>query len=638
MKRNLFFLLILAFFFSCSEEYKFEQSQPFGTEEIHVQNDYELSPEEARSLLVSFIGDEVKTKSDHNVALELKQRHDYSVSSISTKASASEVENVPVYEFSVNENNKTGFALVAGDKRISTVIAYVPQGSLENIEQYPALKAYMDAIPEFLGSNLSLVKSIDYSSVTRSPGGGSGEIPSDTTATLVDGFNEYYTCPLPVIWGQDTPYNMYAPNSETGNPKFIGCTTIAAAQIMAYHRKPSKYNWDLILSSPTVTEADSYERKHEVATFLKEVADSLNVNFNEPGSESSAYYHDVVEGFTKMGFQFDHSYYLSTPWRLCIRQAETISASIKNGMPFYLSGSGHAIVVDGYGYKNYPITVYVGPQYPGSYGQHQFDVQTSHYYHANWGWGGLNNGWFIAFQDHLVKEGSFFKNGVQYDGFRYDGASPFIGKNYIINIKPKFVKKTLLMMHFDDNILDSTGENIISANHPVKFSQGVLNNCLWQDNKYLNLTFSNPEIRSAIESGTFTIDFWARFEVKWGYTIQSYIISNAGNLNNGCTLNIGGSQTVYSFGNNHDWAQTHFFPQRYQWYHFAVTAKDNLVRLFIDGTQVSEKQLHSGELVSDEFYICKFTQTSVPNIYLDEFRIINYCAWESDFMPSTYPY
>lgn len=69
-------------------------------------------------------------------------------------------------------------------------------------------------------------------------------------------------------WGQGYPYNSYISNNNK-----VGCTAIAAGQIMKYHQKPLRYNW---ASMP----CDTSSPDPELCQFLSDVHDGIGVNSN----------------------------------------------------------------------------------------------------------------------------------------------------------------------------------------------------------------------------------------------------------------------------------------------------------------------------------------------------------------------
>ena len=638
MKTKILFLLLIGFLFSCNDDSVVVEGNT--VENIENEGSYALSPEEAGEILSSFIGKEIKTKSGGNVEFSVKKRHDYSVKTVSTKSGSPTNENVPVYEFEVKDGNQEGFALVIGDRRINTVLAYVPNGSLDDMENYPPIKDYMDAIPKFLSDDLAYMKKKAQmkSSGGGGNGGGSGTPPENTN---INGFTEYYECYLSTAWDQGGPYNLLAPYMNNGvHRKYLGCAPVALGQIMAHHRKPNGYDWDLILSSPTVSEYDSNERKNEVARFLKYVADSIKTDFSDLSQQATPSSHGkiVSGGLQGLGYQFDYTNNFGNTWEFAIQNAHSISNSIKKGMPCYIASKTHAVVFDAYGYKDYSIDEYINGV-PASYGRYQYTLPTSHYFHVNWGWGGLGNGLFLAFKENLFNKGSFYNDGVLYDGFVNNPS--FAPYNYIINIKPEHINKTMLLMHFDDSVEDATGNFEIDGTG-VTFVAEKFNKAAYMPrySLYPKILNEKDKLKELFTGGNFTIDFWF---FRHNDHVMNYFFY-FGNFYLCIDYITHPSKTnrfVLVAPPDNQYRQFYVSPITWNdWNHIALTSEDGLIRFFSNGLKILESEFNIGDIdIYDNFLIgVPFYPTVSFTMTMDEFRITNYCAWTDDFTPPASPY
>lgn len=199
---------------------------------------------------------------------------------------------------------------------------------------------------------------------------------------------------LSTKWGQEAPYNNSDPQ---GSP--LGCTTIAAGQIMHYYKFPLKYpgtvisiNWSLMPDNTS---------NNTLSEFLLQLKNDIGVN-----DDGGAYISDVEKAMKSYGYSC----------RIISHNAKRVRDAQKAGNPVYmrgeLSSGGHAWVSDGYyvyqetteynlyvvGYENgrpAKMTLNTQELMPG---------QALEYFHMNWGWGGLDDGYYI--DDYIVHSAS----------------------------------------------------------------------------------------------------------------------------------------------------------------------------------------------------------------------------------------
>lgn len=196
-------------------------------------------------------------------------------------------------------------------------------------------------------------------------------------------------------WNQSAPYNNNCP-VYNGSRCVTGCVATAMAQIMYYHKWPKQgkgshsyscnlnnsgnyvnlsadfsksiYDWDNMLdnygsSSPAISNA-------AVAKLMSDVGISVDMGY---GESSGAFSSDVVNALTSY-FDYDKSINIFYRIAYGIEVWENkIRTELDNKRPVYYSGQaatgGHAFVCDGY--------------------------DADGYFHFNWGWGGMSNGYFI---------------------------------------------------------------------------------------------------------------------------------------------------------------------------------------------------------------------------------------------------
>ncbi len=231
--------------------------------------------------------------------------------------------------------------------------------------------------------------------------------PPPCTSTF---YQENYGPLLTTEWGQGCYYNDYCPlGTSCGGHTWTGCVATAMAQIMMYHKKPSTYNWAIMLNR-------LYSANSEVARLMHDVGVTLNMQYGNDASGTYEYeYTDVTTD------PLHWVYYNGVPKSLTQNYGYSgagykdfddgeLKSNIINKRPCIVSGSmdkqdinvlgwtvssiysgNHTWVCDGYS-RNW------GYSCPDDY----YPTGTSFNnitYHMNWGWGesysSYNyNGWY----------------------------------------------------------------------------------------------------------------------------------------------------------------------------------------------------------------------------------------------------
>ena len=186
-------------------------------------------------------------------------------------------------------------------------------------------------------------------------------------------------------WGQEAPYNNKVP--KEGCP--TGCVATAMAQIMYYHQWPQQattaipkyymasaplepvvFDWTSMLGSY----AGSYSTQSgdAVATLMRYAGQAVRMNYGKDGSGA---YAEAVAYALATYFDYDagmrfvqQAQYSKKEWE------DLIYNELSQGRPVFYAGAdawegGHAFVCDGYSHDGY--------------------------FHFNWGWDGLYDGYFL---------------------------------------------------------------------------------------------------------------------------------------------------------------------------------------------------------------------------------------------------
>lgn len=197
-------------------------------------------------------------------------------------------------------------------------------------------------------------------------------------------------------WNQSTPFNNLCPKDyKTGERTVTGCVATAMAQVMKYHNWPKTgegsvsykcaistfglrldfskqvYEWDKMLDR-YLTDAYTEEEANAVANLMKSCGYSVEMDYGSSGSGATSV---MIGSALGKYFKYDKStlryamrdYYSLSQWN------EMVYNSLSVYGPVILNGQsnqgGHSFVCDGY------------------------DV--GGYFHINWGWGGISDGYFL---------------------------------------------------------------------------------------------------------------------------------------------------------------------------------------------------------------------------------------------------
>ena len=285
------------------------------------------------------------------------------------KAVTRSSESLPYYVFNREEG---GFVIIAGDDNLQKVLGYSETGTFDADNLPPQLKELFVNLEDNLGKNPNSATHASWSTDTRAESG-----------VLLK----------TALWDQWEPYNLYTPKFD-GETAPVGCIATALAIIMKYNEfpkttvKPLNHKWysqgvpytydfskmnidysllrDEYLPDDELTEAE----KAAIAEIMYAAQATVNMQFD--AQVSTSYSQDKPRMYRELfGYdeqcQFiDRIYFSDAEWN------DIIQDQLNNNMPVLMEAkngfNGHAFVIDGY--------------------------DTNGYYHVNWGWGGIANGYF----------------------------------------------------------------------------------------------------------------------------------------------------------------------------------------------------------------------------------------------------
>lgn len=304
-----------------------------------------------------------------------------------------------------NAEGKDGFVIVSGDERTEPILGYSCTGTFD-VESMPENVAWWMRSYDIAIEN---VQQLSQREIRRMP---TGEY-------------EYIDPLLKTQWDQFSPYYQQCPVID-GDTCVTGCVATAVAQIMKYynHPKTSKgtfryrtktnrilmqalpevdFDWTNMLDTYSSVGWETKAQKDAVATLMLYCGCAMNMDYGVDGSGADATpVCDAMEYF--FGYDEDiHKVYRddydTEAWE------QLIYDELAKGFPVFYSGrneaSGHAFVCDGY---------------------------LGGFFHINWGWGGVFDGYF--------KLSILYPYTYSFDETEYaDGYAS--GQMAVVNIVPK---------------------------------------------------------------------------------------------------------------------------------------------------------------------------------------------------------
>ena len=299
------------------------------------------------------------------------------------------------YYYIYNVGNDNGFVIVSGDDRTTPILGYSTMGHFDAAQVPANLQGMLDGYARQLQA---LAAMSDVEAATR--------LAAPRRTTTVNTRNSI----APMIttnWDQATPYWNHCPEfmhvedgDTIGELSYTGCVATSMAQIMKYHNWPAQCSQTI--PSYTANYYDPYTE--EYGTFVTDALEPITFDWEHmrdtyTGAEDEVYTEAVSWLMLYAGCAAQMKYGLSAsstsdPYipkalnnyfdydaKLVYRSdydqqawEDMIYNELANGRPMIYngragSGGGHSFVCDGYEYGDY--------------------------YHINWGWGGMGNGYFV---------------------------------------------------------------------------------------------------------------------------------------------------------------------------------------------------------------------------------------------------
>ena len=290
-----------------------------------------------------------------------------------------------------------GYLIMTTDTALPPVVAFDPANAF-NPDKTKPLGAMLDrqadlfqqelARPELRGNSFAAANQARWASLLSEL----RAFPEDDPSTIIR------QPMLTTEWHQDLPYNFFCPSDPfDGERSITGCVAVAISQLMKYHEWPVAGNGTVTFSDNEgeITAdlyadfsfpyhwsqmADEYDGTASIATalpvarLLTEAGTLVGADFELDGtSASSAHIHELLAqylGYAQGTYGDSRQGYVG----YC-RQATLFSrirTDMVEGRPAIVAFPGHAFIADGLGTED-----------------------GLDYYHFNYGWGGLDDGWYL---------------------------------------------------------------------------------------------------------------------------------------------------------------------------------------------------------------------------------------------------
>lgn len=271
-----------------------------------------------------------------------------------------------------SNNSGKGFAILSADDIAVPMLGYSDSGTID-----------IDNLPP------SLVWWLNEQAVRVSSAVDAGS-SSPVRAYAPAGY-----APIEVLmttkWNQDSPYNLYTP-TVSGVQSPTGCVATSFAQVMKYFNYPevgqgsirysdggknrsmnferAKFDWAMMADEYPMTGYDE-EKAKAVAALMKACGFSVQMSY---GAQSSGAVSFRLADAAIKYFKYDQgTYYTQREYYSYDQWFKLIYDNIKNVGPVIYDGrsidGGHSFVADGY--------------------------DGNGYFHFNWGWGGMSDGFYV---------------------------------------------------------------------------------------------------------------------------------------------------------------------------------------------------------------------------------------------------
>lgn len=308
--------------------------------------------------------------------------------------------------------SQSGYAILSADDAAAPLLGYSDKGKFDKDAMSPEMQWWLD----------EYARQIEYAKST-------GAAPYQAMTTRAE--REAIAPMIATRWNQSAPYNLQTPEVD-GRNCVTGCVATAMAQVMKFWNYPetgqgvgectvlgkdgkphtermllNEQNFDWANMLDTYDDNATEEQKAAVAYLMKACGYSTQMGYSLSQSGTAVFYvaSALIDNFSyNPNLQYcRRNYYTATEWN------NLIYKELSNGRPVVYGGQstqgGHCFVCDGY--------------------------DANEYFHFNWGWGGMSDGYFLL---DALNPGSL-GIGANGGGYNFDqvvvtGVQPTVGETY----------------------------------------------------------------------------------------------------------------------------------------------------------------------------------------------------------------
>lgn len=369
---------------------------------------------------------------------------------------------VSLYVF---ENQNEGFMIVSADDVSVPLLGYSDTGKIKGSDISPELNywlQYYAAEIQIAAANKNQVSLNKRKEASTRP-------------------EREAIAPLTVSkWNQGAPYNDDCP-MDGKDRSVTGCVATAMAQAMYFHQWPEKgqgsnsYKWngtslsvdfgettyDWANMTPTYDSNSTAEQKAAVANLMYSCGVSVNMDYSSDESGASSL--SMGPALYKY-FNYDKG--MSQPQRYfygLIDWENIIYDQLQKGLPVLYGGQsyegGHEFICDGY--------------------------SSDGYFHFNWGWGGMSDGYFLLSALDPMDQG--IGGSASQSGFDFD-------QGILINMMPPVADSKVPVLIYCYGTLESPDSSVTLGNDfTVKSSEGFFNFACAEIEGYMGLKLTDEE-------------------------------------------------------------------------------------------------------------------------------------------------
>lgn len=281
------------------------------------------------------------------------------------------------YYYVFNNGDNDGFVIVSGDDCTAPILGYADSGSFDASNMPENMRNWLNGYAE----EIEWVRT-----QAKAPGNEAPTPARQVVAPLIS-----------TKWTQSNPFNQKCFTAD-GDQAVTGCVATALAQIMYYHKWPrssttaipnytiefndgtsdsydglpaTTFDWDNMLLTYSGNETADDPHAIAIANLLFYCGHAVQMDYGVDASSAndemcSAALVDYF-GYGNTPRRLSRGSYSSTEWE------ELLYNELRHGRPVIYSGKstggGHAFICDGY--------------------------DGNGFYHINWGWAGLSDGYFL---------------------------------------------------------------------------------------------------------------------------------------------------------------------------------------------------------------------------------------------------